>query len=61
MKWQDYKQKKLEDPKFKQEYDKLESEYSAMNEKLFAESNKKIPAKSHYTKQEKFFEQVAIL
>ena len=61
MKWQDYKQKKLEDPKFKQEYDKLESEYFALNGKLLAETNKKISAKSHYTKQEKFFEQIATL
>ena len=61
MKWQDYKQKKLENPKFKQAYDELEEEYFALNKKLSSEESKKIPAKSFFTKQEKFFEQTATL
>lgn len=34
MKWDEYKQKKLQNPEFKQAYDELEVEYAIMNEML---------------------------
>ena len=34
MKWDEYKQKKLQNPEFKQAYDELEVEYVIMNEML---------------------------
>ena len=34
MKWNEYKAKKMENPKFKQTYDELEVEYAIMNEIL---------------------------
>ena len=41
MKWEDYKNKKLKNPDFKNAYDELEEEFNLLNEKLTAE-NKKI-------------------
>lgn len=62
MKWQEYKQKKLENPKFKHEYDELEEEFSELDEKLSAEhfKDKNYSAK-FYVRNEKFFEQAANL
>ena len=34
MKWEDYKQKKLENPEFKKAYEELEVEYAIMDEML---------------------------
>ena len=34
MKWNEYKQKKLQNPEFKQAYEELEVEYAIMNEML---------------------------
>ena len=34
MKWDEYKQKKLQNPEFKQAYEELEVEYAIMNEML---------------------------
>ena len=36
MKWNEYKEKKLANPEFKQAYDELEIEYTIMNEMLRA-------------------------
>ena len=53
MKWQDYKQKKLENPKFKQAYDELEEEFSALDKKFTEEQAEE---KIFYVRNEKFFE-----
>ena len=58
MKWQDYKQKKLENPKFKQAYDELEEEFSALDKKFTEEQAEE---KIFYVRNEKFFEQTATL
>ena len=58
MKWQDYKQKKLENPKFKQAYDELEKEFSSLDKKLTKEQAEE---KIFYVRNEKFFEQTANL
>jgi len=56
MKWQEYKQKKLENPKFKQAYDELEEEFSNLNEKLTAEQSKeKIYSTKVYIRNKKIF------
>jgi len=62
MKWQEYKQKKLENPKFKQAYDELEEEFSNLNEKLTAEQSKeKIYSAKVYVRNKNFFEQATSL
>ena len=58
LKWQNYKQKKLENPKFKQAYDELEEEFSALDKKFTEEQSEE---KIFYARNEKFFEQTANL
>lgn len=40
MNWQDYKNEKLKDPRFKIEYDKLEEEFRLISKSLAGESEK---------------------
>ena len=62
MKWQEYKQKKLENPKFKQAYDELEEEFSELNKKLSTEQSKdKNYSAKFYVRNKKFFEQAKSL
>ena len=54
MKWKKYKQKKLENLKFKHEYEELEVEYAIMNEMLnlreeFGMSQSQLSAKTGIT------------